>query len=414
MFKDIAIAGSTVHLLTLISLKVLWRNKKSNYKKNVIEWLFYSNLLLISFDIYFYLHTLLHPFSLLNQYLLYSLPFLAYCLGMIFFLYHLLFNNKTVFYSNILNNIFLIFMNAILLYLFFSSIPRAFPLFSFEVISQIIILSVTLILFDFVLLALSRANHVSIILYLSGITSIIASSFFIVYIYLSKRTDLIIYGQLLWFIGLVFIFISILTFKFYLKLSERLWFESGNPIKSRLVLSVFTISSSCFLLFFIIAYFTGMISKTLFLGAPLFFMAYSFFIITLSLYWGKSFEKPFKKLEGNIDLFVNHGCGDCLDNKFKIDEFTLIQNTIINTFSAIEQRLFLFDHLNQFAIQIAHDIRSPLAILNVCLSESIEISERERVLIEKALHDINIAFNNLLLEFRHQKNVSDIKICESL
>ncbi len=61
--------------------------------------------------------------------------------------------------------------------------------------------------------------------------------------------------------------------------------------------------------------------------------------------------------------------------------------------------------LGKMVAQVAHDIRSPLAALNICLKSLPQIPEEQRVLMRNAANRINDIANNLLLQ--HKGKTSD-------
>jgi len=66
-------------------------------------------------------------------------------------------------------------------------------------------------------------------------------------------------------------------------------------------------------------------------------------------------------------------------------------------------RLAHFESKSKIAQQIAHDVRSPLAALNMATSETYHLPEAERVLIRSAIHRINDIVNSLLSQYKKEK-----------
>ncbi|MBY0545055.1 MAG: HAMP domain-containing histidine kinase [Gammaproteobacteria bacterium] len=66
--------------------------------------------------------------------------------------------------------------------------------------------------------------------------------------------------------------------------------------------------------------------------------------------------------------------------------------------------------LSHFAIQIAHDIRSPLAALEVLAVDANQFPEKKRLLIKHAINRINDIANNLLSQYRLIKKLDNEEI----
>ncbi len=75
----------------------------------------------------------------------------------------------------------------------------------------------------------------------------------------------------------------------------------------------------------------------------------------------------------------------------------------ITELKTLQQKL---EASHQNALQVAHDIRSPLAALNTCLKYVTEIPEKYRVMMRNAANSINDIANNLLTQHR-KKDAAD-------
>ncbi len=125
-------------------------------------------------------------------------------------------------------------------------------------------------------------------------------------------------------------------------------------------------------------------------------------VVVLSLYIGAAFEAPFKKLKRNIALLTRDGTDAKLDENFSIDEFILLQNFFVKMFRINDEKNKMTKRLNQIATEAAHDIRSPIAVLNTCLEYVACIPEKDRSLMRTATYRINAIANSLLNEFKEQ------------
>ena len=404
-----------VHLLTLWLLLDIYKKREKATEKHTLLWLLILNAWLLLVDIFYCIaaNTFLQNLSFL-RFLLYYAPGIVYCGFMIFFISKVLLKNvlkRTVFIRMVS---MLLMMNVITMALFLSSIHYAFDVVSWETVSQIILLSTELVLFDFAILGLMHADSTPAKLFLSGALVLIGGDFFLTYSYLSQTTELYSYGQLLWLLGLIFIYISIVSMKKNENYNVNAWFRKNSAIKSQLTFSTFIIAIGCFLLLFVLADVFSIIDKDVFLGLPLFIIIYSAMVVILSLYIGAAVEAPFKKLKKNIALLMSKGADTQLDADFSIDEFIVLQEFFVKMFKLNDEKNIMTQRLNQIATDAAHDIRSPIAVLNTCLEYVPAIPEKDRSLMRTATCRINAIANSLLNEFREQSRqeciASDVRL----
>ena len=179
------------------------------------------------------------------------------------------------------------------------------------------------------------------------------------------------------------------------------WFSRTNTIKNRLAFWSFGTSILSFLLFFIMAYVFSAINTELFLGLPIFVMLYSVIVVIFSIYMGKRFESPFKKLTANIEYLMRNNDKSKIDNNFSTQEFIFLQKFIINAFDVKEKKDLAQQATIDLITQVAHDIRSPLAAINTVLSDVTSVAESKRIMLRNASKGINDLANLLLL---HSKN----------
>jgi len=261
------------------------------------------------------------------------------------------------------------------------------------------------IIFDLAILSLIYSENRGFSLSLLGFITLISGDFFVNYSFLSQTTSLLHYGELLWFLGLIFILFSILFIHKNKNYSMKEWFSRTNTIKNRLAFWSFGTSIISFLLFFIMAYIFSAINTQFFLGLPIFVMMYSVIVVLSSIYMGRRFEAPFKKLTANVEALMlkNDKCN--LDDNFSTQEFIFLQRFIVNAFEVKEQKEKAQQALFNLTTQVAHDIRSPLAAINTAVSNVTSIPENKRIMIRNAANRINDIANNLLLQSKN--NFSD-------
>ena len=400
---------------------LLWRIYKTRQtveEKSTLLWLLILNVWLLFADICFYAVLYLDGILLKNlsfmDFLLCYVPAIVYCGFMITSISRILLRNVLSRKNFIKSVSALLIMNVVTMTLFLSSIHYAFAMMSWQTISQIILLSAQLILFDFAILSLMYADSAPAKWFLSGVLVLGGSDFFFTYSYMSQTIHLYSYGELLWLLALILLYISAVSMRKNESYNINSWFRKHSTIKSQLTFSTFIIASSCFLLFFVLAYVFSIIDKTVFLGLPLFIIIYSVMVVILSLCVGAAFEVPFKRLKNNIFLLMENDVNAKLDANFSIDEFTVLQEFFVKMFKLNNEKNIMTQRLNQIATDAAHDIRSPIAVLNTCLEYVPAIPEQDRSLMRMATCRINAIANSLLNEFREQSrqesSVSDVRL----
>lgn len=393
-----------VHLFTILALIPLYSKTNLDDRK-VLKWFFLANVCLFLNDLSFYFSVYFQNNNILpssfSVVLFGYIPYLLWIASIIFFLSQI-FIRYIFNLSNFFKTLpFFIIVNLTITFLFFSSIHYSFYYFSWENISHIISFITEFIIFDLALLCLIYSENIGLSLSIFGFITLISGDFFVNYSFLSQTAYLMNYGELLWFLGLIFILFGILTTHKNNNYLMTEWFSRTNTIKNRLAFWSFGTSILSFLLFFIIAYFFSAINSELLLGLPIFVMVYSVIVVIFSIYMGKRFEAPFKKITANIEALMMHNDKSKIDNNFSTHEFIFLQKFIINVFEIKEQKDLAKQTMIDLITQIAHDIRSPLAAINTVLSDVTSVAENKRIMLRNAGRGINDLANLLLF---HSKN----------
>ncbi len=236
-----------------------------------------------------------------------------------------------------------------------------------------------------------------------GIITLISGDFIISYSFLAQTNSIAIYGELLWFLGGLCFFFGL----FDLKCGNNChnWLRSINSVRGSLAFWAFGISIINILPFFGLAYLFSPLNKTVFLVLPPFLMITSVLIVIISLVTAKHFEMPFKKITNNIESLMLIDNKSAFNNNFVIDEFIFLQEFILKVFDIKEEKEAAKRALISLTAQVAHDIRSPLAVLNVCLKSLPQIPEAQRVLMWSASDRINDIANNVLQQYSSRSSV---------
>ena len=125
---------------------------------------------------------------------------------------------------------------------------------------------------------------------------------------------------------------------------------------------------------------------------------FNFFLIFLSIK---------KNIEGNtrrlLECLSHKSDSSFLHPKLTIDEYMKIYKKFIEERSLItrlQKDKAYYEVRKNIAEQVAHDIRSPLAAINMAVSSMTEIPELRRNLIKNASRRINDIANNLLSKYK--------------
>lgn len=318
-----------VHFLTLLLIFSLYA--KINLEDRIfLKWFIIGNVFLFLNDLTFYFAVYFPKNYILTSsiftFALGYTPYLIWISSIIIFLSKILIRNIFNLFNFFVALPFFIFINLIIISLFFSSINYAFHFLSWECISHVISFMSEFIIFDFALLCLIYSENIGLSLFLLGFITLISGDVFVNYSFLSQTTTLLKYGELLWFLGLILILFGLFEIHHNKNFLLKDWFSKTNTIKNRLAFWSFGASILSFLLFFIVAYSFSAITQQMLLGLPFFIMIYSVIVIILSIYVGKRFELPFKKLTANVEALMLKEDKSKIDDNFSTQEFIFLQN----------------------------------------------------------------------------------------
>lgn len=291
-----------------------------------------------------------------------------------------------------------------MIFLCLSSIKYALGAFSWESILQILSYIAESLIFDLAILGLIYSESKGLSLLLSGLVILVSGDFLIDYSYLSQTNNFTSYGELLWFLGLLIILFGMYVIEHQKAYIIKNWLREINTIKSKLAFWAFSISMINILPIFMLAYFFSPLSKEVFLVLPLFLMIYSVLIVILSLFVGKNFELPFKKIATNIETLMLGKNEENIDSNFSLEEFIFLQKFITDAHILKEERDRAKKKLGELTAQAAHDIKSPTAALLVLAQKCTDIAEEDRIALREAAHTIQDIANNLLNQYQIENN----------
>ena len=386
-------------LMLIVVVKIFARASRGDRK--ILFWLILINVGLFLNDLVFcfiFYFSENYNFNLsFNGFVIDMIPYSIWNISVLVFLIILV---RNIFTSKNFIKLFsmLMLINFGIIFVFFDSVQPVFHYLSWQSMSQIIGSLAELIVYDLSILCLIYSEKRGLSFIAVGLILLISGDFIITYSFLAQTNSIATYGTLFWLLGLLCIFFGMLEF-LNQGYSTKNWLRSTNSIKGKLAFWAFGISVVNILPFFVLAYLFSPLNKTVFLILPPFLMLTSVTVVILSLFTVKHFEIPFKKIANNIESLMLDNDKSKFNSHFVIEEFIFLQEFILKVFDLKEEREAAKKELVSLTAQVAHDIRSPLTALNVCLRSLPQVPEKQRVLMRNAANRINDIANNLLQQY---------------
>ncbi|MBA3536086.1 MAG: HAMP domain-containing histidine kinase [Tatlockia sp.] len=389
-----------LHIFMLVVIIKIFSTASSGNRK-IFFWLFSINVGLFLNDFVFYFIIYFSENYNFNisfiSYVIDMIPYSIWNISVLVFLINLV---RTILISKNFMKFFSILMliNLGIIFLFFASVPPAFHHLSWQNISQIITALTELFIYDLSMLCLIYSEETGLSFIVVGLVILISGDFIITYSFLAQTNAIATYGALFWVLGLLCILFGMLELKNQGSYTKN-WLRSTNSIKGNLAFWAFGISLVNILPFFVLAYLFSPLNKTVFLIFPPFLMITSVLVVLVSLFTVKHFEIPFKKIANNIESLMLDNDKSKFNTHFLIEEFIYLQEFILKVFDLKEEREAAKKALISLTAQVAHDIRSPLTALNICLRSLPQVPENKRILMRNAADRINDIANNLLQQY---------------
>ena len=393
-------------------LFVIYTNK--NIKK--IAFLFFISFIsaMLADGIYNVEINLWHLESLNTRMMLFfEIPFSAFLFfQQMAFGYIITFNNDTVTskikvaYMPYITASFLIFIA------FMFGVSWKINYFSFVGFFQFIDTIFEAVGFTWAIICLARANTWTIRFIAVGYLLIVSSDLIIRYHVISGVISYLNIFELLWILGLLSMCIG---FFIPINMGEKKAFHllSINSIQSHL--SIWTLMLwliSALLFSFAYYIFTSNVVgglETINRNFLSMIIPFSILAIISSNYISNKISSPLLRIENKInDLMVrkkpvNLKKKEELNNP--ILEFIALENFVSKSFDLYNRKHEIEKEFVTIATQVAHDIRSPLAAINIAILDIASISENKRIMIKSACKRINDIANNLL----YQSQDNDIR-----
>jgi|GEM_PF-5351002 len=314
-------------------------------------------------------------------------------------------NVKTFSYMLLL----LFVINAIILWLFYQPIKAELSGSTSQIVCNLLLFLVEDIIFDLCVICLIFTNKNGILMILASLVILMVSAFMIGYSmlisdatyttilnlpnkYFSLMRDV---GEGFWLLGLILMFYGILIIKDKCEYNMKEWFSSNKGIKNQITLHTFFIATSTFILFFVLLYSFSIINKMILIGLPPFIMIYCLVVIVFSRFMGNKFEKPFIRMQAKIQsLFA--GRSDYYVETFNnIIEFQNLNDFITDSY---QYKTSLEKHIVSTATRIAHDIKSPVQIIENLIKNQSDSNQYNQEQLMKQINKISYISKSLLKE----------------
>ncbi len=316
---------------------------------------------------------------------------------------------------------FIIICGAVLYFLIFVY-SWGIDAFSLSASYQIIAVILNLINFAIITLCLGASNNQSILCMSIGSLTLVTIDLVERFSILNKTYLAFTDFQTVWFFGLLLIAYGL--FKLYnekINNNYKNWLYPTKSLQAQCTFWSFSICM-CSLAILLMIIYTFFHNEILFRDdeiskyLPSFLVIYSIATILASNLFSRNILIPFKNISFLVHKIMNQRSEVELNSYNKnfssIIEFAELEDCLLKAFKTSNDKYIVEKELSETAIQVAHDIRSPLAVLDMLAKDLTGIAEDRRNKIRNAARRINDICNNLLLQ--HNIKISNTKCNEPI
>lgn len=209
-----------------------------------------------------------------------------------------------------------------------------------------------------------------------------------------------------WVIGLLLILFGFSKFKSNeLKGNSEKWFCQINSIQSYIALWNFILCLILIVFFgLIISYLSWFSINSLIKYIPSCMIILTVLTIILSVYFTKIMLAPLKNIEDIIKNFTNNH--EIINSNFMyydygIFEYGELYKFLTNSLVLWNEKISAEIKLSSLAASVAHDIRSPLAAIEMTISSiSNKVPDLQKNILKEAAQNVRDIANNLLIRFQ--------------
>lgn len=332
--------------------------------------------------------------------LFYLLPFLVYLIFQLLFWFGLVSNFILKDANKFWVLLVLLAFGVVVIFLFITTSRWNISYVSYIGIYEILTGVLEVVVFNLAALSLICSKNKGLYYVSFATLLMIATNFWEKYLFQAGILGSFDYSDIFWFLSLLLMLFGLI----YLLKAESIkisnWVRSLRSIKSQTALWSFGFAVTGFIVLFLAGYYCDLISKDSLVSLPFLIMIYSVAIILISNYAGGKLEIPFRKLQKNIELFMDPQSNKfLLKSNFFTEEFIFLQKFIFNLYEMQEERNKEKKSIAELSLQMAHDIRSPVAAILMLSKECLNLPETQRVSLRDAANRIQDIANNLLSQY---------------
>lgn len=364
--------------------------------------IFLANL---NYSVVFYVRKVVQPSPL--EGILYMMPYFCFCLFQILFWLKITVNfiikNKVNFLA--LLPYFFSSMAVFIIYIIASLV--LVKNFTYVARWEMLIGAMDLLLSYLVILALICSRNKGLYLIALALSMIVATNFWWMYLYHNQALGVADYSTSFWFLALILLSFGLGYINKTQSLNLSSWFGSLRGIKSQVTLWTFSLAILSVLALCLLGRAFNLIDASIIESLPFLIMLYSVLVILTSNYVGNVFERPFKKVQNAIEIFMN-GEEKIIAPQFKFhaEEFSFLQKFIVDSFGVFEERSKEKKAIADLALQVAHDIRSPVAAISMIAKECLDLPEKQRIAMRDAAYRIQDIADYLLSKYSNSSEIS--------
>ena len=258
-----------------------------------------------------------------------------------------------------------------------------------------ICLTAHLTIFYLCVLLIMAIKNKYILLTICGLCFAEIGQFAMTECYLLDHKQGLIYGEFLWFVGLMTLSIGMLNIIKHKLFDVKCWFINSRSIRNKLSFLIFHISIWSFILACISMKELDKVADSTLVIIPVIGMAYSMIAAVLSVIIGKHIEKPFLIIKDNIlSIFSERKISN--NHELNLLEFKELQDFFVESY---EYKKYIQKQVVSLATRMAHDIKSPILIIEN-LVKDIENQNNNSIKQQliKQLNKINYISRSMLKE----------------
>lgn len=341
---------------------------------------------------------------------LYDIPFMLFLfLQLVFWMKILLINQKSNKNASNWYYVPYLLISLLLFTLFMFAIKWKIKYFSVIGLYQSIDTLLEVVGFSLATICLARANSTLLRQMSIGYLLIITSDFIIRYHVISGSVPYLNTFEMVWILGLSLIWLSLPAVK---SDSDQFMLLPINSLQSIIAVWLLMLWLVSALMFGVVSYFlsANIENESIAKNFLSMLVPFSVFAIVCSGFISVKISAPLERLKTIINnfLYPQHQIKiSQIKDENSIDEFNSLESFIFNSFEISQEKNKLEVEFANTASQVAHDIRSPLAVLRIIANKMVDVADTERQIIYQAVDQINEIVDGLLVQ---RRGITSVKV----